>query len=107
MTVSTTAEYSRVLALHGETMTLQRSGQTDTTIKGFMRSLRPDELVGELKQDDRRIITGSAELAEAVWPVPIHRGDKIVVRGHTYTVQSADGVASGSLVVRYNLLVRG
>jgi hypothetical protein len=107
MTANTVVEYTRVMNLRGETMTLKRTGQADLSIKGFMRTLSADELVGELIQGDRKIITGSSELDGVTWPVPIRKGDKIVARGHTYTVQSADGVAVGSRVVRYNLLVRG
>lgn len=101
------AAYARSLAFCGESIVLQRAGASDLTVKGIVRGFTERELVGELRQTDKRVSLGNAEIAAASWPAPIVKGDKVVIASKTYTVFSAEQVRVGSDVVRHNLVVRG
>lgn len=100
-----------VLSKHGETMTLQRSGQSDLTVVG--KRLRPsgagsDELAPGLAQNDLIVKIGHAEIAASALTTPPKRLDKLVIAGKTYTLQAdADTRTNGGVTLAHFLTVKG
>jgi len=101
------SNYKRVLDKRGTTMVLKRSGTSNLTLKGYLRTASPNVLVGELSQSTREVVFGTTELDNAAWPVPIRKGDKVVIFSKTYTIQHVEEVSVADDVVRYNIFVRG
>lgn len=100
------AELDRALSLSGQTVAVKKTtagvpAQGDSQ-PAFVRGYKPDELVGDVRQNDLRIIlspTGLAELPEKGW--------KVLARGKTRNVEAAEHISMGDTVVRIELQVRG
>lgn len=102
--------YSRVIDTFGEPATLRRPGEVtnvDISVSAIVRGVRPEELVGGIQQGDKRIILDNSEISGGLWPAPIVRGDKIIFRGKTYTIQSVDTLYAGDSPLRHNIIARG
>lgn len=100
------AMLDRQLAKHGSSVVLARvqtAGNT-TTVKAHVRDFRLDELTGNLKQDDTKVILSPTGLA--AYGIP-KRGDWISVRGKRRSVENVDPFALADVPVRYELVVRG
>lgn len=99
---------ARMLDKHGSDGVLTRKPSTTLNIRCFIYNAAPDELVADVQQADRVIVTGVDELeASSLSEKVIRQGDSLKVNGKTYTVRAADGIAVGGQIVRYNLKVRG
>lgn len=102
---------SDMLCGSGRPVTLRRlrTSQTpvDVTVQAFIRDFRPNELVGNIIQGDRRVIISNDEIAAAAWPSPIRKGDQVIDGTIVMVVQSAEPVTLGEETVRHNMIARG
>jgi len=106
------AAYRREIKRVGELVTVRRvtgggeiAAQTWARVMGY----RPDELVGGITQGSRKIILLPDGLETAGWPIPIVRGDEVVVRGKTLIVDLVDDSTrriAGELIA-YELTAKG
>lgn len=100
-----------VLGEHGETMTLQRTGQSDLSVKG--KRLRPggagsSQAVGAVAQNMITVKISNAEIAAASWPGPPRKGDKLVMGGRTYTLEADSDVrGDAGTTLAHFLVVKG
>ena len=99
----------RMLTRHGRAMTLRRivgtgPTYTEATVLGHLTSYRPNEIVGLIKQGDARATIGPALGAIAA---PPRTADSLVVDGRTWAVQGAVPRYVGTMLVGYELHVRG
>jgi len=100
------AELDRALTVSGQHVEVKKTvaGVPGVGIArpAFVRGYKPDELVGDVMQNDLRVVlspTGLAELPEKGW--------KVVVRGRTRNVEMAEHISMGATVVRLEMQVRG
>lgn len=96
----------------GRNLTLRRrvgttSAFTDVSPKGYDRGFRAQELLGGIIQGDREVVIGNTEIAAASWPVPVRKGDVVVMDGVTATVQGARAMYDGTEIAAHILWVRG
>jgi hypothetical protein len=77
--------------------------RTNAVISGFA----PDELVGGIIQEDRRVIIGPRDIQARQWPAPPRKGDKVLIGDVETTVLASETVDVRGQIVRYNLVVRG
>lgn len=109
------AALDRALAAGGTPVTLRRVSGTDP--QTFTDCACPAKVAGgaapaalpggELAQAEIRVILSPSALAAAGWPVPIRRGDKVLIAGRARQVEAAEAVELAGAVVRWNLRVAG
>jgi len=103
--------YFRVINKVGESCTYLSNNAgvftESTAFKAVFKYVRPDEVIGSLRQDDIKCYIIENDLStRSIVP---KRGDKIRFRGLLYTVQSADN-ASRSInanIIAYVIILRG
>lgn len=100
----------RQLALHGEDIVLRRTSHVGTTqthhdrpSRGHVRGYRPDELIGNIAQGDRKAILSPTGLGG---DLP-KRGDTILIDGRSHMIEAAPVIQIGSVVVRVDLQIKG
>jgi len=96
----------RQLVQHGDDVVyhVMTAGAPDagTTVRAFVRGLKPDDLLSGLKQGDRKVTLSPTS---GVTPAEGHR---LVIGGKTYRIdQPPEIIRMNSTVVRYNLIARG
>lgn len=94
------------ITAHGQSVTLKtgRDGNAQTlSLQAFVRGLKPDELVGGLKQGDRSVIISPTDLAAAA----IKAGDALLIAGKRCNIETVDLIHMRDVIVRLNLVVRG
>lgn len=104
------ADVARMIDRYGETVTLRRPGtpNVDVAVKARVEQLRPDELVGEIAQFDRRVVISNAEIAAAAWPGPPKRGDRVIFAdGAQATVQLPGTKKIGEEIAGHWMIVKG
>lgn len=106
--------HDQTLREKGRAMTLRRQSSggapvtnTDVTVYGKVFGAAGADLAGDLRQADRTIRIGNAEIAAAVWPGPPKTGDQVIVSGKTYTVADVDTRDLGGTTWCHILTVRG
>lgn len=101
--------------------TLATQENVDVTCRGFVRGFSPNELVGSITQQDRRVILSPTQIDDADWPadeadstsmidprIPRkNRGDKCIIGGKPHSIESAEGILIDDTLVRINMVVRG
>jgi hypothetical protein len=104
----------RALTLRGRNITLRRiTGTaptfafTDVALLGSTHEYMPHELVGGLIQGDLRVEILDDEIAEAGWPGPPMKGDKVQIDGRSRTVQGCQTHRDGETIVGHTLWTRG
>lgn len=108
---SARASYRRDLEGHGETVTLRRVNQrpaADTDAPALARVLdqaRPRDLVNETSISDRTLLVLAEDLEKAGFPLPVKKGDKIILRAKTLTISAVDDDKRrvGGVLVAYEL----
>lgn len=85
------------LARHGEDV-----GLNGGTKRAFVRGYKADELVGDVRQSDRKVILSPTDLGAA--PA---RGSKVVIAGKTHNVEAVGLIKLADVLVRIELQVRG
>lgn len=101
------ADVARLVAKYGPTVTLRRDPATDVALKARVSGFAPDELVGEIKQGDRRVVIANAEIAAAAWPGPPKIGDRLIVSGKIFTIGAVDTRKLGDEIAGHWLTVKG
>lgn len=101
--------FARIVAAHGQPMTLKRSGEADLSVTGKRLLLRiGDEAVGNSQQTRFRVKIGTAELAASSWANKVAAiGDFIVVDGRTCNVLDVWPIEHAGSVALYELEVAG
>lgn len=100
------------LAQHGQTVVVRRytapggnpRPKTDITVKGHVRAVRSDELVGDISATHSAVVVSPTGLAALL---PLLKGDKVVVQGRERNVDLPKPVLMKDELVRINLLVAG
>lgn len=103
---------ARMLARYGRTIMLRRrvgmsSAFTDIALLGRIRDVRPDELVGGVKQGDAKVVVEAAPVLAAAGFAPPRKGDFIVAEGRTWAVEGCETRFIATGVDGYELHLRG
>lgn len=104
------AALDRQLAKHGDTVTLYRyDGQPrakidEVTVKGFVRPVKNDELVGDIKLDDIKIILSPTGLGGMS---SLKKGHKALVNGRELNIELPKPTRMQDVLVRYDVVARG
>ncbi len=112
MSATAAAKVAKALSRYGQPMTLRRRVGTGSTfvsvvVRGVDQDYKPDEIVGDIAQGDKRITISNAEIALANWPGPPRRGDAVLMEGRLWTVQGSDARTLSSTILAHVLHVRG
>jgi hypothetical protein len=119
------SDLNAALASDGETIELWAMAGTaqipfKVTCRAFVRTLRADELIGNLKQDASRVTISPTEIERTGWPganstatptesdrrVP-RNGQKVKIAGKLRTIESARPKYVGDRLVRIDMDVLG
>ena len=105
----TPADVARLTAAKGETIVLRREGapNVDVTVKAFVTGFAPSELVGDIKQGDRKVVIANAEIVAAAWPGPPRIGDRAIIGGKTFTIGAPDTRKMGDEICGHWMVARG
>lgn len=109
------AMLDRQIAEHGQTVAIERlvgTGPMATRqgggvqIAAHVRTLREDELISGMTQDDLMVIVSPTGLAGWQFGVPV-KGDKVVIDGRPRNIELAQPIKIAGTLVRLNLKVKG
>jgi hypothetical protein len=106
------AELDKALALTGEVISLYRYDGSvsprmkahEVTVNAFVRPVKNDELVGDIKLTDLVVIVSPSGLEGLA---PLKKSDKVVVDGRELNIEIPKPIRKRNALVRYTLLVRG
>lgn len=92
----------RQLAKHGQDVTIKLTGG-DVVVRAFVRGMKPDELTGDLSQNDRKVTLSPTGL-----PSLPQRLDTLTTEEREHMIEfQPDVVRMNNVPVRINLVVRG
>ena len=99
------AKVVSAVARYGEAMVLKKRASTgavltSSPVMGFTRSYRPDELVGQLRQDDAEVTLST----NGLFP---QKGDLVVIRGRAWSILGIDSIGLGGVIVAHRCWIRG
>lgn len=105
---------NRALARAGEDVVLRRNTgtptvpvNTDVTCRAAVRSPTAQELVAGYTQTDSVVILSPSEATAASWPLPVRKGDRVLIQGRFRAVESVNPIFVAGELVRINLRVLG
>ena len=103
------ASVARLIAARGEAITLRRLPATDVACRAAVWQFKPDELVGDLKQGDRRVVMSNLEIVAAAWPGPpsLERKDRIIIGTKTFTIIEVDTRRINDVIAGHWVIIRG
>lgn len=107
------ARVSTALAQVGETVVVRRlTGANpqiplDCSVKAVVRGYAPQELVGGITQNDKKVTISHAEMSLAQWPWPLKKDDRVLIDGKAAVVQSVELRKIGDDVAMCVAQVRG
>ncbi|MEP9389656.1 hypothetical protein [Mesorhizobium sp. KR9-304] len=108
--------YSRAMDVAGEAIVIRRytgTGQGrpffDASVRARVVDYEPHEIIGAIKQGDRKLIVLAEDMIAAQIPLDLHNGDKAVVRGKELNIEAADDSTRRmqGVLIAYELQVRG
>lgn len=108
--------YRRALAAAGEMVTVRRYVGTgsdrpvvEAPVAARVTGYAPSELVGNIRQGDRKVILLAEDLERRQFPLPLRAGDKVVVGGRELNVEYADDQTRrvAGVLIAYELQARG
>lgn len=105
------AALDKAVQIAGQDIILRRTTGTalikfdSPTTRARVVDYRPDELVGEVQQGDRKAILSPTMLAN--WPAPPTKGDRVVVDGAVWAVMNVNPLSIGNRLVRIEMQIRG
>ena len=79
-----------------------RSGIGVSTVRGFVRGIRPNELIGGFEQTDQVVTAGSEG-----FPHMPRKFDRMEINSRPYTVMHANALMAGDTLMGYKIFVRG
>lgn len=94
------AALDRQISAHGQSVAFKR-GATGQTARGFVRGLKPEQLVGLLTQASRMVTVSPTTLASYV----PKKDDVFGTNGAQGTVVAVEPIYIGSTIVRWNIVV--
>jgi hypothetical protein len=100
---------TRLVALHGEAMTLKRENEASVvTLRGKRVLGTVADIGGSAAQQEFRVKIGTTELAASPWAnkTPV-RSDSIVVDGRERAILDVRPLGDAGTVALYDLLVAG
>lgn len=109
------AMYRRQVAAHGETVMLGRVVANGDDIAKAARArvtgYKPEQLVGDIQQGDRKVIVLAEDVEATGFPVPFKTGgnDTVMIRDHLCAIVAVDDSTrrvAGTLIA-YEITVRG
>lgn len=106
----TATNAARMIAAHGETMTLSREGEATTiTLKGKRIPGSTDDVGGSAEQQRFRVKIAPTELLASAWAtkVPNSGTDTLTVGGRARTVVDVRPLGDGDTVALYELELVG
>lgn len=106
----TASNAARIIAAHGETMTLSRIGEASTiTLKGKRIPGSTDDVGGSAEQQRFRVKIAPTELLASAWAtkVPSASTDTMTIGGRARTVVDCKPLGDGDTVALYELEVAG
>lgn len=97
----------------GQTVTLRHltlgpGGQQfhfDVTTRGNVRPVKPEQLIANIDQSQRKVILSPTGLT--AFPMPIRKNDKCLIDGTVTNVEFAKPIRVDDVVVRIELTVTG
>lgn len=96
----------RALGRDGTLVTINQAasngGPATQTIRAFVRGYQPQELTGDINQDDRKAILSPTGLTFTPGKL-----DEVVIQGVTCNIEAVDLVTVAGAVVRIEMQVRG
>lgn len=104
------ADVARIIAAHGETMTLSREGEATTiTLKGKRIPGATEETGGSAEQQRFRVKIAPTELLASAWTskIPNSGTDSLTIGGRARTVVDCKALGDGDVVALYELEVVG
>lgn len=104
------ADVARIIAAHGETMTLSRDGEATTiSLKGKRIPGSTDDVGGSAEQQRFRVKIAPTELLASAWAtkVPSSGTDTLTVGARARTVVDCRPLGDGDVVALYELEVVG
>lgn len=103
------ANAAAMIAERGSTMTLQRSGETDISLKGVRQDGGLQEAGNTATQQQFRVRIAPTELQASAWAskVPSADSDTLVVDGRRRTVLDVDPIYDGDTLAMYEITVAG
>lgn len=108
--VGTASNAARIIAAHGETMTLSRDGEATTiSLKGKRIPGSTEETGGSAEAQRFRVKIAPTELLASAWAtkVPSSSTDTLTVGGRARTVVDCKPLGDGDVVALYELEVVG
>jgi hypothetical protein len=79
----------------------------ELSLKAVPTFIAPNEPTGGVVQTRVDIRISNRELAASDWPVPIRRGDQIIIDNVTYTIQGVQTAAPGGFPAEHLLQAMG
>ena len=102
------AAVARIIAAHGESMTLKREGSTSIAVKGKRLQGTTDQVGGSAVHQEFRVRLGTAELAASSWsPAAPVRTDSIVIDDRERSILDVRPLGDAGVVHMYELTVAG
>lgn len=100
-----------MIAKYGESITLRRTAtgaaDIDVALKGVVASAAPQQLTGNVVQQERQVRISNAEIAAAAWPGPPAVNDGIQIGGLWFKVGAVDTRKVSGAIAMHVLTVRG
>lgn len=96
------AALDRQLGAHGSKVFFARQNAPQQEARAFVRGYKSEELIGLIKQTDRKLIVSPTSLGGFL---PKEK-DRTMVSGKPGSVEDVDPVEVDGVVVRYNIRVR-
>ena len=98
------------LAKAGQTINLRQGPKhaptATATVRASVRGLTPDELVGDITQNDSKVILSATALQG--WTIPkLEQGDAAEINGNWRRIEVADPIIMNDVIVRWRLVVKG
>jgi len=91
---------------HGRSVTyhVMTAGAPDSgaPVRGFVRGMKPDELVGDVTQKDRKV-----SFSPTYMPTVPAEGCRLVIDGKAYRAQLIEPIEIDNVLVRINIMARG
>lgn len=91
----------------GRLVTLARIGGPSVAIRAVIRKYDAKELVEPLIQGDRKMFISNIPLANASWPIPPRKNDRVSMGQEEFTVVNAEPVRHKGEVAKWRVSIRG
>jgi hypothetical protein len=79
----------------------------DCAVRVSLKPMAPDALVGDIDQTMSTAVLSPTPVTRAQWPLPVRKGDKLVVDGRERDVMFVKPFVVGGTLVRIELMVAG